>query len=127
MLQESSTQLVSYEKHMQARQVVRADVFEHGKQTIQEIQGNILTLRSKVANSDEIEELKQTILELQLAAEAQSQRMEEMHRKSVEPQERLHMAQQEVLNRIALIQSKIAAVMTQNWVCLDHYRKELQS
>ncbi|KAF9544923.1 hypothetical protein EC957_011548 [Mortierella hygrophila] len=114
-LQESSAQFVSYEKHMQAGQVVRTDAFEHGMQTIQEIQGNILTLRSEVANCDEVEELKQKILELQLAAEVHSQRMEEMHRKSVEPQERLHMAQQEALNRIVLIQSKIAAIMTQNY------------
>ncbi|KAF9297967.1 hypothetical protein BGZ88_008433 [Linnemannia elongata] len=115
MLQESSAQLISYERQMQTGQVVQADVFEQGMQKIQEILGNILTLRSEVANSDEGQELKQTILDLQSAAEAQSQRMVEMLKQSVESQERLHLAQQETLKHIALIQNKATAIMTQRY------------
>ncbi|OAQ23387.1 hypothetical protein K457DRAFT_232333 [Linnemannia elongata AG-77] len=115
MLQQSSAQLISYERQMQTGQVVHADVFEQGMQKIQEILGNILTLRSEVTNSDEGEELKQTILDLQSAAEAQSQRMVEMLKQSVDSQERLHLAQQETLKHIALIQNKATAIMTQSY------------
>lgn len=69
-------------------------------------------------------------LDSQSAADAHSQRMEGMQKQLVEPHERSHlaqqehshlaqqehshMAQQEALGRIALIQSKAAAIMTQN-------------
>ncbi|KAF9154373.1 hypothetical protein BG015_001146 [Linnemannia schmuckeri] len=115
MLQESSAQLVRYERSFQVGQVVQSVFFQQGMKTMEDIRRDILTLHSEVAKNDEVKELKQTILNLQLAAEAQTKRMEEMHKQSVKLQERSIRMQQEVLDRLTLIQSKVAAIMTQSY------------
>ncbi|KAF9082127.1 hypothetical protein BGX29_004049, partial [Mortierella sp. GBA35] len=78
MLQEPSAQLVQYEKTIQAGQVVQADVIKQGIQTMQDIRGDILVLRSEVAKNDELKELRQQILDLQTAADVHAKRIEEM-------------------------------------------------
>ncbi|KAG0281291.1 hypothetical protein BGZ95_005190 [Linnemannia exigua] len=114
-LQKSSAQLVQYEQSTQAGQVIQADTFKRGMQTMQDIRGDILALRTEVAKNDELKELQQTILTLQAAADAQTKRMEEMHQQSVELQERSLRMQQSALDRLALIQNKVAAILTQNY------------
>ncbi|KAF9096650.1 Type I transmembrane sorting receptor [Mortierella sp. GBA35] len=106
MLQASSAQLVQYERSIQAGQVVQADAIHQGLQTMQEIRGDILALRSEVAKSDELKELRQQISDMQAAADAQANRIIELQELSI----KMH---QESLDRLALIQSKVAAIMTQ--------------
>ncbi|KAF9119265.1 hypothetical protein BGW39_000432, partial [Mortierella sp. 14UC] len=115
MLQESSAQLVCHEQSLLSGQVVQTDAFKQGMLTMQDIRGDILALRSEVAKNDELKELRQTILNLQVAAELQTRRMEEMHKQSVELQERSLRMQQEALDRLALIQNKVAAILTQTY------------
>ncbi|KAF9131578.1 hypothetical protein BGW39_001627, partial [Mortierella sp. 14UC] len=108
MLQESSAQMVRYEKSIQAGRVVQVDAFEAGMQVIQDIREEILVLRSEVAKNDELKVLTQKIKDLEAAAEARKKRMEEMHKESV----KMH---QEGLDRLALIQGKVSAILTQTY------------
>ncbi|KAG0195732.1 hypothetical protein BGX33_002694, partial [Mortierella sp. NVP41] len=115
MLQESSAQLVQHENAIRAGQIVQADAIKQGIQTMVDIRGGILVLRSEVAKNDELRELRQQILDLQTAADVQARRMEEMHKASVELQERSIKMQREALDRLALIQNKVAAIMIQSY------------
>ncbi|KAF9082596.1 hypothetical protein BGX29_003741 [Mortierella sp. GBA35] len=59
MLQESSAQLVQHENAIRAGQIVQADAIKQGIQTMVDIRGDILVLRSEVAKNDELRELRQ--------------------------------------------------------------------
>ncbi|KAF9902840.1 hypothetical protein EC991_004499 [Linnemannia zychae] len=116
VLQESSAQMVRYERSVKAGQLVQADSIMYGMQAmLKNIQGEFRALHSEVAKNDELRALTQKIQDLEAAAKAQAKRMEEMHKQSVELQERSLKMQQEALDRLAQIQSKVAAILTQNY------------
>ncbi|KAF9133854.1 hypothetical protein BGW39_008765 [Mortierella sp. 14UC] len=116
MLQESSAQIVRYEKSIQAGQIVQADAIMHGMQAMRKnMQEEFRVLHSEVAKNDELKALTQKIQDLESAAEAQTMRMEEMHTQSVELQKRSLKFQHEALDRLALIQNKIAAILNQTY------------
>ncbi|KAF9133839.1 hypothetical protein BGW39_008750 [Mortierella sp. 14UC] len=116
MLQESSTQLVLYEKAVQAGHLIQADAIMHGMHAMRrDMQEEFRILHSEVAKNDELKALTRKIQDLEAAAEAQTMRIEEMHKQTIELQERSLRMQQEALDRLALIQNKVAAILTQNY------------
>ncbi|KAF9298150.1 hypothetical protein BGZ88_007776 [Linnemannia elongata] len=113
MLRESSAQLVRYERSVQAGKVAQADAIMHGMQAMHhDLHGGILALHSEVTKN---KELQQRIFEMQTEADTLARRMEEMLKHSIEQQERSIEMQQEALNRLALIQNKVAAILTQTY------------
>ncbi|KAF9120342.1 hypothetical protein BGW39_011489 [Mortierella sp. 14UC] len=116
MLQESSVQMAHYEKSVQSGQLVRADTIMHGMQAMRkDMQEEFRVLHFKVAKNDELKALTQKIKDLEAAAEAQTKRMEKMHKQSVELQEHSLKLHHEGLNRLALIQNKVSAILIQNY------------
>ncbi|KAF9123415.1 hypothetical protein BGW39_008983 [Mortierella sp. 14UC] len=116
MLQESSVQMARYEKSVQSGQFVQADAIMYGMQAMRkDMQEEFRVLHSEVAKNDELKALTQKIQDLESAAGAQTKRMEEMHKQSVELQERSLKMQQKALDRLALIQNKVAAILTQTY------------
>ncbi|KAF9154368.1 hypothetical protein BG015_001141 [Linnemannia schmuckeri] len=109
MLQESSTQLVRYESSLQAGQIVQADAIMQGMQAMRkDIQEEFRVLHSEVAKSEELKELKQLIQEMKATADVQTKRIIELQELSVK-------LQQEALDRLALMQIKIASILTQTY------------
>ncbi|KAK5816794.1 hypothetical protein F5H01DRAFT_412867 [Linnemannia elongata] len=113
ILQESSTQLVRYERSVQAGEVAQADAIMHGMQAMhQDLRGGILALHAEVTKN---KELQLRILDMQTEADTLARRMDEVQKHSIELQERSIRMQQEALNRLALIQNKVAAILTQTY------------
>ncbi|KAG0281296.1 hypothetical protein BGZ95_005195 [Linnemannia exigua] len=106
MLQDSSTQLQVYEQTVRAGQLPQADAIMARIEAVQqELQGNFSTLHSEMAKNGV---LQNQILDMQKAAETMSQRMLELQQRTVQ-------MQQQALDRLALIQNKVAAIMTQTY------------
>ncbi|KAF9133859.1 hypothetical protein BGW39_008770 [Mortierella sp. 14UC] len=106
MLQDSSTQLQVYEQTVRAGQLPQADAIMEGIEALQqEVKGNFSRLHSEVAKNGV---LQNQILDMQRAAEMMSQRMLELQQRTVQ-------MQQQALDRLALIQNKVAAIMTQTY------------
>ncbi|KAK3804614.1 MAG: hypothetical protein JOS17DRAFT_808775 [Linnemannia elongata] len=113
MLQESSAQLVLFERSVQAGEITQADAIMHGMQEIhQDLCGGILALHSEVNRN---KELLQRILDMQTEADILARRMEEMQKHSIELQGQSIRMQQEALDRLALLQNKVAAIFTQTY------------
>ncbi|KAG0290156.1 hypothetical protein BGZ96_006374, partial [Linnemannia gamsii] len=113
MLQESSVQLTRYESSIQAGEVAHADAIMHGMQAMhRDLHGGMIALHSEVTKN---KELQLQILNMQSEADTLTRRMEEMQKYSIELQERSIKMQQEALDRLALIQNKVAAIMTQSY------------
>ncbi|KAH7053812.1 hypothetical protein BKA57DRAFT_490411 [Linnemannia elongata] len=113
ILQESSTQLVRYERSVQAGEVSQADAIMQGMQAMhRDLREGILALHAEVTKN---KELQLRILDMQTEADTLARRMEEMQKHSIELQERSIRMQQEALNRLALIQNKVAAILTQTY------------
>lgn len=106
MLQDSSTQLQAYEQTVQAGQLPQADTIMQGIEALQqELQGNFSRLHSEMAKNSV---LQSQILDMQRTAETMALRMLELQQRTVQ-------MQQQALDRLALIQSKVAAIMTQTY------------
>ncbi|KAH7053661.1 hypothetical protein BKA57DRAFT_257845 [Linnemannia elongata] len=106
MLQDSSTQLQVYEQTVQAGQLPQADTIMQGIEALQqELQGNFSRLHSEM-NKNSV--LQCQILDMQRAAETMAQRMLELQQRTVQ-------MQQQALDRLALIQNKVAAILTQTY------------
>lgn len=106
MLQDSSTQLQVYEQTVQAGQLPQADTIMQGIEALQqELQGNFSRLHSEMAKNTV---LQSQILGMQRTAETMAQRMLELQQRTVQ-------MQQQALDRLALIQNKVAAIMTQTY------------
>ncbi|KAK3840919.1 MAG: hypothetical protein J3R72DRAFT_170275 [Linnemannia gamsii] len=106
MLQDSSTQLQVYEQTVRAGRLPQADAIMAGIEAVQqELQGNFSRLHSEMARNGI---LQNQILDMQKAAETMSQRMLDLQQRTVQ-------MQQQALDRLALIQNKVAAIMTQTY------------
>lgn len=106
MLQDSSTQLQVYEQTVQAGQLPQADTIMQGIEALQqELQGNFSRLHSEMTKNSV---LQCQILDMQRAAETMAQRMLELQQRTVQ-------MQQQALDRLALIQNKVAAILTQTY------------
>ncbi|KAK3836557.1 MAG: hypothetical protein JOS17DRAFT_734521 [Linnemannia elongata] len=113
LLQESSAQLARYERSVQAGEVAQADAIMYGMQRMhQDLRGGILALHSEVTKN---KEMQQRILDMLTEADTLARRMEEKQKHSIELQERSIKMQQEVLKGIALMQNKVAAILTQTY------------
>ncbi|KAF9093167.1 hypothetical protein BGX23_003575 [Mortierella sp. AD031] len=106
MLQESSVQLVQYERTVQAGDIVQADAIMHSVHAMhQDLRGGMLALHSEVEKN---KDLQQQMLDMQRTADVQAKRIIELQELSI----KMH---QEALDRLALIQNKVAAIMTQSY------------
>ncbi|KAG0294911.1 hypothetical protein BGZ96_000235 [Linnemannia gamsii] len=106
MLQDSSTQLQVYEQTVQAGKLPQADAIMQGIEALQqELQGNFSRLHSEMTKNGV---LQNQILDMQRAAETMAQRMLELQQRTVQ-------MQQQALDRLALIQNKVSAIMTQTY------------
>ncbi|KAG0281287.1 hypothetical protein BGZ95_005186, partial [Linnemannia exigua] len=115
-LQKSSTQLIRYQQSIQAGQPVKAEAIMHGMQVMRNnMQEEFRDFHSEVAKNSELKALTQRIQHLADATEAQMRLAEEIHKQSVELSERSLRIQQEALDRLAFIQNKATAVLTQNY------------
>lgn len=106
MIQDSSTQLQVYEQTVQAGKLPQADVIMQGIEALQqELQGNFSILHSEITKNGV---LQNQILDMQKAAETMAQRMLELQQRTVQ-------MQRQALDRLALIQNKVSAIMTQTY------------
>ncbi|KAF9903457.1 hypothetical protein EC991_003785 [Linnemannia zychae] len=106
MLQDSSTQLQVYEQTVRAGHLPQAGAIMEGIEALQqELQGNFSRLHSEMTKNGV---LQSQILDMQKAAGVMSERMLELQQRTIQ-------MQQQALDRLALIQNKVAAIMTQTY------------
>ncbi|KAF9922854.1 hypothetical protein FBU30_007020, partial [Linnemannia zychae] len=106
MLQDSSAQLQVYEHTVKAGQLPQAGVIMEGIEVIQqELRGNFSRLHSEMSKN---EHLQNQIFDMQKTAEQMAQRILELQLRAIE-------MQRQALDRLALIQNKVAAIMTQTY------------